>query len=338
MPTTLAVDVGGTRSRLALVRDGVLLERATYLTADLAGSDRDVTTTLVAVACEFADRVAGDPVLQPVAIGISLAASIDLAGSVLQPRDFGIPGGTRIRDALARAFHRPVTVDNDANLAALAEVTRGAARGSASVAVITIGTNVGLGLVFDGVVHRGANGAAGELGLTLVPARSAGPSGDGRPMVDAGRLGIVEDRGPSGYATIERLVGGAALADAALEAGAPPAPPVLSAEGSRDPRVGAVVDRAVEGWALMIANLTVVLDLDTVVLTGSVATDAEHLFDRLRTRVAELVPFPPTIRLGALGPDAELIGADLVARAALASRARPDAGAGLPAQSRGGHR
>lgn len=338
MPTTLAVDVGGTRSRLALVRNGVVLERDTHLTADLAGSDRDVTATLVAVACEFADRAAGGFAPRPIAIGISLAAAIDLAGSVLEPRDFGIPGGTRIRDALAGAFRRPVMVDNDANLAALAEATRGAARGAASVAVITIGTNIGLGLVFDGVVHRGANGAAGEVGLMLVPGRPAGRSGDGRPMLDAGRLGVVEDRGPVGYATIERLVGGAALADAALETGAPAVPPVLSAEGSRDPRVGPVVDRAVEGWALMIANLAVVLDLDAVVLTGSVAADAEHLFDRLRARVAELVPFPPTIGLGALGPDAELIGADLMARAALASRAGPDAGAGLSAQSRGGHR
>jgi len=132
-------------------------------------------------------------------------------------------------------------------------------------------------------------------------------------------------------ATLEQLVGGAALTAAAHDLGVATRA-ALSPDAVRGPRLEPVVDRAVEGWALVIANLAVVLDLDTVVLTGSVAQDATHLLDRLRARVSELVPFMPDIRLGSLGPDAELLGADLVARAALDERARQDAGAGLSAQ------
>lgn len=331
--TTLSVDVGGTHARLALVRDGLIVARDTRRTTDLAGSDHDVTTDLVDAACALAERAVARSEPYPAAVGVSLAAAVDFAGSVLQPREFGIPAGTRVRDAFAAAFGVPVPVDNDANLAALAEARFGAARGCRSVAVITIGTNIGLGLVFDGAVHRGANGAAGEIGLTLVPATPVGRSADGRAVVDAGCLGRAVAAGPSGYAFIEDLVGGAALAAAARAAGIETRA-VLS-DAARDPHLTAIVDRAVEGWALVIANLAVVLDLDRVVVTGSLAQDAAHLLDRLRARVAELVSFAPEIRLGSVGPDAELLGADLLARAALASRVDPNARAGLSAQSRG---
>lgn len=150
-------------------------------------------------------------------------------------------------------------------------------------------------------------------------------------MKDAGSLGMIPVGSIDGMATLEQLVGGAALTAAAHDLGVA-SRAALSPDIARDPRLEPVVDRAVEGWALVIANLAVVLDLDMVVLTGSVAQDAAHLLDRLRARVSELVPFTPDIRLGTLGPDAELLGADLVARAALDERARQDAGAGLSAQ------
>ena len=150
-------------------------------------------------------------------------------------------------------------------------------------------------------------------------------------MKDAGSLGMIPVGSIDGMATLEQLVGGAALTAAAYDLGVA-SRAALSPDIARDPRLEPVVDRAVEGWALVIANLAVVLDLDMVVLTGSVAQDAAHLLDRLRARVSELVPFTPDIRLGTLGPDAELLGADLVARAALDERARQDAGAGLSAQ------
>ena len=54
------------------------------------------------------------------------------------------------------AFEVPVAINNDANLAALAEQRVGAARGHGAAAVLTLGTNIGLGLILDGEIHRGA--------------------------------------------------------------------------------------------------------------------------------------------------------------------------------------
>jgi len=64
----------------------------------------------------------------------------------------------------------PVTLDNDANVATLAEARVGAAAGLRQVVMLTLGTGVGGGIVLDGRLYRGATGAAGELGHTIVAA------------------------------------------------------------------------------------------------------------------------------------------------------------------------
>ncbi|HEU4673663.1 MAG TPA: ROK family protein [Candidatus Limnocylindrales bacterium] len=335
----LAVDVGATRTRLATLVGGRIVERAEHLTADLAG-ESDLPAWIAAAGIDLVGRTR----FAPAAVGVGAAAAIGLDGTVLAARPFGLPAGDRLGDALRDALGVPVVLDNDANLAARAEHAIGAAAGSQAAAVITIGTNIGLGLVLDGRVYRGARGAAGEAGLLLVPAAdrlAAGSDGrlaagsDGR-LVDAGRLGGGRSDAPGGYAWIEELVGGAALEALARElVGLSPG---ADRPSLTDPRAAAAAHLAVEGWALLVADLTSVLDLDLVVLTGRVVEDATPLLDRLRTRVAELVAWPPEIRVGALGPDAELLGADLLARATLASRAHETSGPALAGSTSGGNR
>ncbi len=337
--TTLAIDLGATRTRIALVTNGVIAERLTRATADVVGTEDGAATTLVA-ACR---SVLGPAPSAIGAIGLGMAATVDYAGNVLQGRDVGIPAGSLLSDALAIAFGVPVAVDNDANLAALAEHRLGAARGHLTAAVLTLGTNIGLGLILDGHIHRGARGAAGEVGLLLVPATNSGKLRAGRRVVDAAPFGRAVSAAPDGYAWIEELVGGGALAAAAhktkrgmIDGG--PLAPTLTVSALEDPSFQPLAQRAIEGWALIIADLSVVLDVEVVILTGGVAADAAHLLDALQRRVAELVAFPPEIQLGNLGPDAELLGADLLARAALEDGAPRYARAGHSAHSTGGQR
>jgi glucokinase len=334
---TLAIDIGGTHTRIAVVRGGRIRSRWEGLTAELTAPDRGVTDGVVRAALTQAASDGDSPIA---AVGVGVAAAVGNNGSVLQPRDFGIPAGPLLRDAIASAFRVAVAVDNDANLAAVAEHQLGAARGCASVAVMTLGTNIGLGLILEGQLHRGAHGAAGEAGLLLVPVASTGERSGDRPIVDAGPLGRARSAGPAGYAWIEELVGGGALADAAeaaaASAGRTSDRRVFTAGARADPSIQQLAGRALEGWALIVADLSVVLDLEAVVLTGGVAQDAAHMIGALQRRVVELVAIAPEIRLGSLGPDAELLGADLLARAALDSSAAQDARAGLSAHSAGG--
>ena len=76
--------------------------------------------------------------------------------------------GVRFRDVMAERLGLPVWVDNDANLAALAEHRHGAARGVSEAVVLTIGTGIGGGLILRGEVFRGSVGAAGELGHMVI--------------------------------------------------------------------------------------------------------------------------------------------------------------------------
>src|SRR4029077_285446 len=116
------------------------------------------------------------------------------------------PAGPAIRDSLAAAYDVPVLVDNDANLAALAEHSLGAARGEEHAAVITLGTNIGLGLILGGTIYRGARGAAGEIGMLLVPAPDAPQQRAEGRLVHAGPFGPAISYAPAGYAWIEELV------------------------------------------------------------------------------------------------------------------------------------
>ena len=323
---TLAVDIGASRSRLALVNDDVITDRWERATADLVGPDGTITAGLVAAAVSMHHN-AGSPALR--AIGVGVAAAVSNSGTVLQERDFGIPAGPIIRDSLAAAFGTPVLVDNDANLAALAEHRLGAARGAEHAAVITLGTNIGLGLILGGRVYRGARGAAGEIGLLLVPAANAAEQQMEARLVDAGTFGRAISRAPAGYAWIEELVGGGALAAAAGGTH----PRVFARDALAEPSIRQLSDHAIEGWSMAIADLAVLLDPEVVILTGGVASDAAPLLNVLERRVAELAGFQVEIRLGSLGPDAELLGADLLALAA-----DHDARAGLSAQTAGGRK
>jgi len=342
---TLAIDVGATRTRVVLVRAGVIAERAERPTPDLVGTAGLASGLVEEARRLLAQTSPANPVVA--AVGVSLAAAVDESGDVMQERDFGIPAGAALREALTTAFEVPVAVNNDANLAALAEHAVGAARGHESAAVITLGSNIGLGLIVRGEVHRGAHGVAGEAGLLLVPAVSKDERGNGRRLVDAGRFGRAESAAPEGYAWIEELVGGRALATAARRQASVQVPGestngtfprILTREAFADPALRPLGERAVEGWALIIATIAVLLDVEIVVLTGNLAADAAHLLNSLRRRVAELVATSPEVVLGSLGPDAELIGADLFARAALARAADRYARAGLSAQSTGERR
>src|SRR5438128_227172 len=193
---TLAIDVGATRTRTALVSQGAIVERTEKPTSDLVGR-AGLANGLVGEARRLLSN-AGAHNRSVAALGVSLAASVDQTGNVVQERDFGIRAGAVLSQALSTAFEVPVAVNNDANLAALAEHELGAARGHDSAAVITLGSNIGLGLIVGGQVHRGAHGMAGEVGLLLVPSVTTAERKNGRRPVDAGPFGSVESAAAEG--------------------------------------------------------------------------------------------------------------------------------------------
>ena len=102
------------------------------------------------------------------AVGLGIPATIDhdrgvAISAVNLPID-DVP----IRDLVAERTGLPVFVDNDANVAALAEHLFGAARGADNAVMLTIGTGIGGGLILGGEIYRGATGAGAELGHMVI--------------------------------------------------------------------------------------------------------------------------------------------------------------------------
>ncbi|MGY1663860.1 ROK family protein [Geodermatophilus sp. SYSU D00705] len=168
--------------------------------------------TLNRVAELFADLLADESVPDaPVyGIGVGLPGPVEFAtGTPISPPIMPGWDGYEVRARLAERFDVPVWVDNDVNLMALGELRMGAAQDHRNVVYVKIGTGIGAGLISDGHLHRGANGAAGDIGHASVDVAS----------------GVVCRCGNVGC--LEALAGGAALSRDATTA----------AEEGRSPRL-----------------------------------------------------------------------------------------------------
>ncbi len=162
----IAVDLGGTWIKSGLVYpDGrVVGERRRATPKDGREAVLEALTSEIAV---LSDELPSTPT----AVGVGSPGMVDDRGYLHRAavnipgwNDFDIAGTLRERTGI------PVIALNDANAAAMAEVYHGAGRGTSSIALITVGTGIGGGLVIDGRPYAGQSGAAGELGhLVLRP-------------------------------------------------------------------------------------------------------------------------------------------------------------------------
>ena len=119
------------------------------------------------------------------AIGVSFGGPVDYDAGVVR-LSHHVPGweNTPLQALLEDAFHAPVRVDNDANVAALGEWRFGAGQGVDDMLYVTVSTGVGGGWILGGRPYRGASGMAGEIGHTVVD-----PNG---PLCLCGKRGCVE--------------------------------------------------------------------------------------------------------------------------------------------------
>jgi len=180
MTLILALDFGGTKLAAATVEAGSrewwrYERRLSPENAD-ALSDVEIMRSLI------------DSVLdgrRPDAIGVSFGGPVD-AGTGMVRLSHHVPGWEKIplKDILQDDYQAPVSIDNDANVAAMGEHRFGAGRGYDSLFYITVSTGVGGGWILNGKTWQGASGMAGEIGHTVVD-----PSG---PICLCGKRGCVE--------------------------------------------------------------------------------------------------------------------------------------------------
>jgi predicted NBD/HSP70 family sugar kinase len=189
-------------------------------------------------------------------------------------------------DALKSAWHTPVVIENDVNLAAMAEQSDGAAAGADDFVLAWLGVGLGLATMLGGRLHRGTTGAAGEIGY--LPVHGAPLHTDIRHPASGG---------------FQSLAGGSAVRDLAARHGfAAPTPggavqAALGAAGAGDRQSGeAFLSELAHRVAVGIASVCVVLDPGLVVLGGEVGrAGGTILADRVAAAVASIWPSRPRV-------------------------------------------
>jgi len=202
-----------------------------------------------------------------------------------------VPGleGRDVRADLTDRLGVPVTVENDINLAARGEQWLGVARGIEDFVFLSVGTGLGAGLVLRGELHRGRNGAAGEVDL-----------------VSAGRNDEIDPCAAAVSALTARLA-----EQRVATSLAPPydARAVFAAARTGDELGLQVVREEARRIAMHIAPIAAVSDVALVVLGGGIGTNGDLLLDPIRTLLDEWLPFPPQVEVSGIGDAAVLTGA-----------------------------
>jgi predicted NBD/HSP70 family sugar kinase len=198
---------------------------------------------------------------------------------------------------LQAAFGLSLSVENDANLAALGERSFGWGSSASTFVYIWIGTGVGMGIVINGALYRGARGAAGEIGF-LPFGSDEGLEGSGN--ISESYLGMFEEATAAGG--IARLA-----QELGLPASVSPRQ-IFDAAQLGDRKALAVVEQEGYRLALAIAAITAVLDPELVVLGGGIGQRSELLLPPLERRLRQLTPLTPRIVASKLGDDHVLLG------------------------------
>ena len=300
----LAIDFGGTRTRVAWYSDDLeQLARDEIPTHAHEPTDRVIERII-----ELARGVVpgGSPVAS---IGICGSGPQAYTGVILHANS--LPPhwhNTRFAEPISRAFGAPAYMENDANLAALAEYHFGAARGADPAIYLTISTGIGGGAIIGGRLFTGFRGLAIEPGHMKF-------------MADDGRI----------Y-SLEQLACGRALAEAAQRKLAATSTPSLLREADRvdgkavgeaaaqgDALALEVIQEAGRWLGLGLVNLIHLFNPQIIVVGGSVAQLGDLIFEPARRVIEEYLidpafNLPNLIRQAELGDDVCLVGAALHAR------------------------
>jgi glucokinase len=242
------------------------------------------------------------------AIGVALPGPVDpykgilfAAPNIQEWKDFPIA------DKLAHQFHKPVHVDNDANLAGLAEWKFGAGIGHQHVLYLTISTGIGGGMITNGQVLHGQRGLAAEVGHMMID-----PDG---PACGCGGVGHVESfaNGPSIVRYVKEQIA-VGIKTSHASSSELSAKQIAKAAIEGDELSRSAFARAGNYLGMAIANYLVLYDPSIIILGGGVTQAGDLLIEPLKRSLKERVLHPRyleglVITKAALGDEAGLLGA-----------------------------
>ncbi len=310
----VGIDIGGTHIKLGLFDPGMQLKaEQRFLT------DRDATTvelfnflyqkveSLLGGAGMTLDNVRG--------IGVAFPSAVDFKrGVTLESSNIVSLNDQPVRDLLTKRFQLPVYVDNDGNVAALAEHKYGAGRGYDNLIYATLATGIGGGLILNGQLYRGMHGMAGEIGHMFISDSTGYPCG-------CGVIGCVQSICSGTFMAryaMDRIKEGeeSRILDYAGTLSGIDMVAVGRALQMNDPLALEVVNRGAEYLGRMFHSLNQIFDINIFVYGGGITNLGHRFTDRMiasyRHHSLMDQKYPAKFLAAELGERAEIIGAALL--------------------------
>ncbi len=234
------------------------------------------------------------------AVGVGTPGIVDeRRGAIVQAPS--VPGWNSLELArwLRQSVDCPVHIDNDVNLAVMAEQWIGAGSATDNLVLVQWGSRVGAAVLVQGQLHRGAHGAAGEIGFVDLAAEPQGVQ-------------------PDGLGPLESAIGTAAIVRRARELGditSRGAADVLAAATQGEQRALQVIDEVAAQFARGFAPFLAAIDPELVIIGGRITLAGETIRSRVAHHLQVRALATPRLELSALGDDAVALGAVKLAAA-----------------------
>ena len=310
----IGIDVGGTQIRMGIFdADMQLVAQQKFLT-DADSTAAELMDFLAQQTKQLVEKTGLKP--QDVrGAGAAFPASVDTGrGVTLESGNVVCLVDQPVRDMLEQRLHMPVFVDNDGNLAALAEHRYGAGRGYDHMIYATLATGIGGGLILNGQLYHGMHGMAGEIGHMFISDSTGYPCGCGViGCVDSISSGTFMAR----YA-MDRIKEGeeSRILDFAGTLSSVDMVAVGRALQMNDPLALEVVNRGAEYLGRMFHSLNQIFDINIFVYGGGITNLGHRFTDRMIAsyRHHSLIDqkYPAKFLPAELGGRAEMIGAALL--------------------------
>jgi glucokinase len=289
-----AVDIGGTKISVGVVdQSGNLLAKSEMPTHAERGP-QDAVKRIKAALLEVLQRSGGSLV----GIGIGCTGPVYPITGEIGRLDFllGWEGYNLVHE-LSSTFNLPVAMENDADAAALGEYHWGAGKNASRMLYVTVSTGIGTGLVIDGKIYRGVNGAHPEMGHHIID--------PGGPLCSCG-----------GHGCWESLASGPAMVQWMNDPDFTSALDICRAAEQKNARAMEAVERTGHYLGIGLANMVTLFVPDVIVLGGGVMKSRHLFWNQIHTTISTVcgyVPFEDVRIVPAyFGYQAGLIGAACV--------------------------
>ena len=309
----IGIDVGGTGIQVGIVNEKfqIVAEQSIVTQTDIPFEEQvqHIANCVKQVVSQYKLSLEE---IESVGVGIPGIASAK-TGEIINCTNMGwhhVP----FRDEFARHISRPIFIENDANVAALAESVAGVSAGTSSSVFITIGTGIGSGIIINNRIWSGSHGIGGELGhvifdLNGIPC-TCGNHGclerycSATALIRMGR----EAAGANPNSGLMKAVNGnLSLIEAKT---------VIDCARAGDPLAKSIYRTYIRYLSQAIASVINLIDPEVIVLGGGVSKAGDFLLDPINAEYPQYVVYRdqeiPPVRLAVLGSKAGIIGAAML--------------------------